>query len=174
MRELIAVLAAGDATVPPTAQRAAACSSREVPNRSKPGRAEQVAAAIGISERQLFRVFAADGTSVPRHILSGRLHLVYSMLSSNSGRREPRPWPTPLYSAALHRQRTSPTPSTSVTEPATSAVDDTRESRLTSPISRQVSDVAALPRQTILRLNVSHFCPRLSGHFTNKSSHSRS
>ena len=45
-------------------------------DRSQPG-AEQVATAIGISERQLSRVFAADGVSVPQHILSRRLHLAY-------------------------------------------------------------------------------------------------
>jgi hypothetical protein len=40
------------------------------------------AAAIGIRERQLSQVFATDGVSIPRHILSRRLQLGYSMLSS--------------------------------------------------------------------------------------------
>jgi transcriptional regulator GlxA family with amidase domain len=43
------------------------------------------AAPIGISDRQLSRVFAADGTSVPRHILSRRLRLAYSILSGGAG-----------------------------------------------------------------------------------------
>jgi AraC-like DNA-binding protein len=49
---------------------------------------EQVAAAIGVIERQLSRVFAADSTSIPRHILSRRLHLAYSMLSDSAGCQE--------------------------------------------------------------------------------------
>ena len=48
--------------------------------------AEQVAAAIWIRERQLSRVFAAEGTSVPRPILSRRLYLAYS---SCSGKHSP-------------------------------------------------------------------------------------
>ncbi len=44
----------------------------------------QVAAAIGISERQLSRVFAADGISVPRHILERRLQLARALLSSTA------------------------------------------------------------------------------------------
>ena len=80
--DLITVLAAGRAAAPATAHRAAARSYIEE-NLTDPGLgAEQVAAAIGISERQLSRVFAADGVSVPRHILSRRLHLACSMLSS--------------------------------------------------------------------------------------------
>jgi AraC-like DNA-binding protein len=43
--------------------------------------AARVAAAIGISERQLSRVFAADGISVPRHILSCRLDLARALLA---------------------------------------------------------------------------------------------
>ncbi len=57
--------------------------------------AEQIAAAIGISERQLSRVFAADGTSVPRHILTRRLQLAYSILAAPpSARREAAENPT--------------------------------------------------------------------------------
>ena len=45
--------------------------------------ADQVAAAIGISERHLSRLFAADGTSVPRYILSRRLGLARAMLAAS-------------------------------------------------------------------------------------------
>ena len=67
---------------PATAHRAAARSHIEEHLTSADLGAEQVAAAIGISERQLSRVFAADGTSVPRHILSRRLDLAHSIVSS--------------------------------------------------------------------------------------------
>jgi AraC-like DNA-binding protein len=82
--DLIAVLAGARAAAPATAHRAAAGSYIEE-HLTYPGLgAEQVAVAIGISERQLSRVFAADGTSIPRHILSRRLHLAYCMLSSGA------------------------------------------------------------------------------------------
>ena len=130
--DLVAALAAGRAAAPATAHRAAARSYIEEHLTEPSLGAEQVAAAIGISERQLSRVFAADGTSIPRHILSRRLHLAYSMLFSSAGDQRPRPWPTSLHGAVLCRQRTSPTPSasTSATEPAISAVGVARESRL--------------------------------------------
>jgi AraC-like DNA-binding protein len=80
--DLAAVLTAGGAAAPATAHRAAARSYVEEYLTSPGLGAEQVAAAIGISERQLSRVFAADGTSVPRHILARRLALAYSLLSS--------------------------------------------------------------------------------------------
>jgi AraC-like DNA-binding protein len=79
--DLIAVLAGGRAVAPATAHRAAARSHIEEHLTSPDLGAEQVAAAIGISERQLSRVFAADGTTVPRYILSRRLHLAYAILS---------------------------------------------------------------------------------------------
>ena len=82
MLDLVAVLAAGRAAAAATAHRAAAhCHIEE--HLTDPGLgAEQVAAAVGISERQLSRVFAADGTSVPRHILTRRLQLAYSVLAA--------------------------------------------------------------------------------------------
>ena len=92
--DLIAVLAGGRAVAPATAHRAAARSYIDEQLTSPDLGAEQVAAAIGISERQLSRVFAADGTSVPRHILSRRLDLAHSIVSSGptadraSGRSE--------------------------------------------------------------------------------------
>jgi len=85
VRDLVVVLAGGHGTAPATAHRAAARSYIEE-HLTDPGLgAEQVAAAIGISDRQLSRVFAADSSSIPRHILSRRLHLAYSILSSVSG-----------------------------------------------------------------------------------------
>jgi AraC-like DNA-binding protein len=80
--DLVAVLAAGRDAARATAHRAAAhCHIAE--HLTSPGlSAEQVAVAVGISERQLSRVFAADGTSVPRHILACRLQLAYSVLAA--------------------------------------------------------------------------------------------
>lgn len=80
--DLATVLAAGPAAAPATAHRAAARSYIEEHLTRPDLGAERVAAAIGLSERQLSRVFAADGTSVPRHILARRLALAHSLLSS--------------------------------------------------------------------------------------------
>lgn len=89
--DLVAVLAAGHAAASATAHRAAARSYIEEHLADQTLGAGQVAAAIGISERQLSRVFAADGTSVPRHILSRRLRLAYSLLAwqPRSGQADP-------------------------------------------------------------------------------------
>jgi AraC-like DNA-binding protein len=83
--DLVAVLTAGADAALATAHRAAArCYIEE--HLTCPGLgAEQIAAAIGISERQLSRVFAADGASVPRHVLARRLQLAYSMLAADPG-----------------------------------------------------------------------------------------
>lgn len=80
--DLVRALTAGHAAAAATTHRAAARSYIEEHLTDPRLGAEQVAAAIGISERQLSRVFAADGSSVPRHILLRRLDLAYSMLSS--------------------------------------------------------------------------------------------
>jgi AraC-like DNA-binding protein len=86
--DLIAVLAGGRAAAPATVHRAAARSYIEE-HLTNPGLgAVDVAAAIGISERQLSRVFAADGTSIPRHILGRRLHLAYTLLSADRATTE--------------------------------------------------------------------------------------
>ena len=81
--DLVAVLTAGRDAAPATAHRAAARWYIEEHLARPDLGAEQIAAAIGLSERQLSRVFAADGTSVPRHVLARRLHLAYSMLAAN-------------------------------------------------------------------------------------------
>jgi AraC-like DNA-binding protein len=80
--DLVAVLATGRDAARASAHRAAAhCHIAEHLTDPRLS-AEQIAAAVGISERQLSRVFAADGTSVPRHILVRRLELAYSMLAA--------------------------------------------------------------------------------------------
>ena len=78
--DLIAVLAGGPATAPAVAHRAAARSYIEEHLTNPDLSANEVASAVAISTRQLSRVFAADGTSIPRHILSRRLDLAYSIL----------------------------------------------------------------------------------------------
>jgi AraC-like DNA-binding protein len=80
--DLVAVLMAGRVTAFAAAQRAAAhCYIEE--HLTSPGlSADDVAAAAGISGRQLSRVFAAAGTSVPGHILARRLQLAYSILAA--------------------------------------------------------------------------------------------
>jgi AraC-like DNA-binding protein len=80
--ELVTVLAAGPHAAPQAAHHAAACAFIE-DQLTDPGLgAGWVAAAIGVSERQLSRVFAAGGTSVPRYILLRRLELAHAMLAS--------------------------------------------------------------------------------------------
>jgi AraC-like DNA-binding protein len=82
--DIVAVLAAGREVACAVAHRAAARAFIEE-HLTDPGLgAEQVAAATGISERQLSRVFAADGISVPRHILERRLQLARALLSSTA------------------------------------------------------------------------------------------
>lgn len=83
--ELVTVLAMGPRAARPAAHRAAARSFIEK-HLADPGLgADQVAAAIGVSERQLSRVFAADGISVPRYILIRRLELAYATLRAGRG-----------------------------------------------------------------------------------------
>jgi AraC-like DNA-binding protein len=86
--DLVTVLALGPQAARPAAYRAAASAFIEE-HLTDPGLgADQVAAAIGISERHLSRVFAEDGASVPRYVLSRRLELAQAMLcrSDHSGR----------------------------------------------------------------------------------------
>jgi AraC-like DNA-binding protein len=80
--DLAAVLIAGRVAALAAAHRAAAhCYIEE--HLTSPGlSADEVAAAAGISGRQLSRVFAAVGTSVPGHILARRLQLAYSILAA--------------------------------------------------------------------------------------------
>ena len=84
--DLVAMLATGGGVALATAHRVAArCYIDE--HLTDPGLgAEEIAAAIGLSERQLSRVFAADGTSVPRHVLTRRLQLAYALLAAKPAR----------------------------------------------------------------------------------------
>jgi AraC-like DNA-binding protein len=82
---LVTVLATGRDAGPLAAHLAAARSFIEAHLADQGLTASQVAAAIGISERHLSRIFAADGTTVPRHILSRRLQLAYAVLSGPHG-----------------------------------------------------------------------------------------
>ena len=79
--DLVAVIIGGQRAARTLAHRAAARAYVEEhltdPNLS----AAEIATAIGISERQLTRVFAADGTSVPRYVLGRRLDLARSLLA---------------------------------------------------------------------------------------------
>ena len=78
--DLVTVLTVGPQAARPAAYRAAAKAFIEE-RLTDPGLgADQVAATIGISERQLSRVLAADETSVPRYVLSRRLELARAML----------------------------------------------------------------------------------------------
>ncbi len=124
--DLVAAIVAGPRAAHAAAHRAAARSYIEE-RLTDPGLcAAEIAAAAGISERQLSRLFAADGSSVPRHILSRRLHLARSIRCSRpTPQRRPgqRPWPTWLPRADSRQPPTSHTPSasTSATEPVTFA-----------------------------------------------------
>jgi len=83
--DLVSVLIAGRRASPASAHRAAARSYIEDHLTEPDLGAGRIAAAIGISERQLSRVFAADDTSVPRHILSRRLQLAHALLAGAPG-----------------------------------------------------------------------------------------
>ena len=79
--DLVAAIAAGPRAAIGAAHRAAARSYIEE-HLTDPGLgAAEIAAAACISERQLSRLFAADGGSVPGHVLGRRLELARSMLS---------------------------------------------------------------------------------------------
>jgi AraC-like DNA-binding protein len=80
--DLITVLADGRAAAPATAHRAAARSYIEEHLTNPDLGAEEIAAAIGISTRQLSRIFAADGASIPQRILSRRLQLARTLLAA--------------------------------------------------------------------------------------------
>lgn len=81
--DLVTLLAGGDGD-PGLAHRAAATAFIEEHLADRTLSASAVASAVGISERHLSRVFAAAGTSVPRHVLSRRLHLAYAVLAAGT------------------------------------------------------------------------------------------
>lgn len=82
--DLVAVLTVGQARARTAAHHAAACLYIQEHLTDQNLGAAQVAAAIGLSERHLSRVFAADGTSLPQHILVRRLNLAHGLLTSKS------------------------------------------------------------------------------------------
>jgi AraC-like DNA-binding protein len=89
--DLVTAIAAGPRAAPGAAHRAVARSYIEE-HLTDPGlTAAEIAAAACISERQLSRLFAADGSSVPRHILIRRLQLAHSILSATSAPERARP-----------------------------------------------------------------------------------
>jgi len=80
--DLVAAITAGPRVAHAAAHRAVARSYIEE-HLTDPGlSAAEIAAAAGISERQLSRLFAADGGSVPAHVLGRRLELAHSVLSA--------------------------------------------------------------------------------------------
>jgi len=84
--ELVAVLATSGHVGLPVAHRAAARSFIEEHFADPTLCAADVATGTGISERHLSRLFAAAGTSVPRHILARRLDAAYSALTSGTAK----------------------------------------------------------------------------------------
>jgi AraC-like DNA-binding protein len=80
--DLVTAIAAGPRAASGAAHRAAARSYIEE-HLTDPGLgAAEIAAAACISERQLSRLFAADGGSVPGHVLGRRLELARAILSA--------------------------------------------------------------------------------------------
>ena len=79
--ELIAVLTSGSTDDLSSAHRAAARAFIERRLRDPRLSATMIADAVGISARHLSRVFAADDTSVPQHVLRRRLDLAHSILT---------------------------------------------------------------------------------------------
>lgn len=80
--ELVSVLATGSRGSLAVAHRAAARAYIDDHLTDPALSAASVAAGAGISERQLSRVFADAGTSVPRQILARRLDLAHALLAA--------------------------------------------------------------------------------------------
>ena len=79
--ELVSVLVCGDRVDVSLAHRARARAFIEERLRDPALDAGAIAAAVGLSERHLGRVFADDGTSIPRHVLRRRLDVAHSVLT---------------------------------------------------------------------------------------------
>ena len=82
--ELVAVLAGAGEGGLSVAYRAAARAFIEENITDPALSAGDIAAGTGISERHLSRLFAAAGTSVPKHILARRLDAAYSVLATTT------------------------------------------------------------------------------------------
>lgn len=84
--ELVGVLAGGAETAPALAHRAAARAYIDEHFTDPDLSAKVVAAAVGVSERHISRIFAEAGTSVPRQVLSRRLDAAYHLLATITDR----------------------------------------------------------------------------------------
>ncbi|MFK0287830.1 helix-turn-helix domain-containing protein [Streptomyces sp. NPDC090499] len=79
--DLVSALVSAGATRPQVVHRALACAHIEERLRDPRLSAPEVADAIGISVRQLTRVFADVGTTFPRYVLGRRLELAHGLLT---------------------------------------------------------------------------------------------
>lgn len=79
--DLASALVSGGATRRPVVHRALACARIEEQLHDPRLSAPEVAEAVGISVRQLTRVFAEAGTTFPRYVLGRRLELAYGVLT---------------------------------------------------------------------------------------------
>ncbi|MFJ9567645.1 helix-turn-helix domain-containing protein [Streptomyces fuscichromogenes] len=85
--DLAAALAAGGAARPAVVHRALACAGIEDRLHDPRLSASEVAGTVGISVRQLTRVFADAGTTFPRYVLGRRLELAYGLLTGPDAAR---------------------------------------------------------------------------------------
>ncbi|MFD4599782.1 AraC family transcriptional regulator [Streptomyces sp. NPDC058464] len=83
--ELVCVLAIGDRAGQALRHRAAARAYIAEHLHDPSLSAVRVAAAVGVSERTLSRVFAVGGASVPQQILDRRLDVAYALLKARPG-----------------------------------------------------------------------------------------
>ncbi|MFC8342531.1 helix-turn-helix domain-containing protein [Streptomyces sp. NPDC057280] len=79
--DLASVLVSDGATRPPVVHRALACALVEDRLDDPRLSAPEVAGAVGISVRQLTRVFADAGTTFPRYVLGRRLEVAHGLLT---------------------------------------------------------------------------------------------
>lgn len=79
--DLVSALVSDGATRPHVVHRALACARIEERLRDPRLSAPEVADAVGISVRQLTRVFAEAGTTFPRYVLGRRLELAHGLLT---------------------------------------------------------------------------------------------
>ncbi|CAL9543211.1 Transcriptional activator NphR [Streptomyces sp. enrichment culture] len=79
--DLLSALVSGGAVRPHVLHRALACAHIEDRLRDPRLSATEVARAVGVSVRQLTRVFAETGRTFPRHVLGRRLDLAHTLLS---------------------------------------------------------------------------------------------
>ncbi|MET9994879.1 helix-turn-helix domain-containing protein [Streptomyces mutabilis] len=79
--DLLSVLVSDGAVRPHVLHRALACAHVEDRLRDPRLSATEVAQAVGISVRQLTRVFADMGKTFPRHVLGRRLDLAHNLLT---------------------------------------------------------------------------------------------